>query len=282
MTGARLTIKEMYVYPVKSLAGIEVFEWPALATGFKLDRQFMLINEKGMFVTQRQLPEMALIQPAIDNDYLTLKSREHGSITLSLETENKVKETIPARIWKDNCDTYEPDPEVSRWLSDTLKRNVRLVALSNQRTQSSPERFGEHTTTLFADAAPFLITNHSSLLSLNNTLQHKGLPKVDIRRFRPNIVIEGDLAAFEEHNHVKLTGKNYVFNLIDHCQRCVITTIDPDSGVKHPKLEPFKTVAYINPMPNNANSPAFGVNACISSNGLDETMLRIGDELIVS
>ncbi|MEM0909488.1 MAG: MOSC N-terminal beta barrel domain-containing protein [Pseudomonadota bacterium] len=280
MNQYNLTIKQLFIYPVKSLAGIEVVDWPALNTGLKWDRQFMLIDEKGMFVTQRQLPDMVLIRPSIEDDELTFSYGNEQSITMPLSAEQKNSADIDARIWKDTCQTFEPEPSVSQWFTGILQRKVTLVALSKKRPQSSPERFGENTTTLFADAAPYLVINQKSLLALNDSLSHKALSSVDIRRFRPNIVVDGDMTAFDEHHYNKLLTENYSIELIDHCQRCIITTIDPDTGIKDPKLEPFKTVAEINPMPQNAKSPAFGVNATVTSRQENGVKLKVGDKLV--
>lgn len=278
MIPLRLTIKQLFIYPVKSLAGIEVTEWPALRTGFKWDRQFMLINEKGTFVSQRQLPEMVLIQPSINDDRISFTCENACETSLSLSEERNDQDIITARIWKDVCDTYEPSATVSEWFSDILKCNVRLVALANKRPQSSPARFGQDTTTFFADAAPYLVANQASLVALNASLQQQGMMQVDMRRFRPNIIIDGELGAFAEHDYTQLRNENYDIELLDHCQRCIVTTIDPDKGIKDKDLEPFKTNAILNSMPSNAKAPAFGVNALFVSNAPKH--LRVGDTLL--
>ena len=282
MPNSLLTIKSLHIYPIKSLAGVEVTEWDAIPTGFKADREYMLVDQKGNFITQRQIPEMVLIQPSFSGDQLVLTHPEFEQTVLSPKKANLANQKeITVKVWRDVCKAFEPDPNVSEWFSDILKRQVRLVSLVGKRPQSSPQRFGEDTTTLFADAAPFLVTNMASLSKLNGMLAKKGLSTVDMRRFRPNIVIDGVLAGFAEHNHRTLETPNYTLSLIDHCQRCIITTINPDNGTRDPDLEPFKTVAELNPMPNNAKSPAFGVNAILSPSTQTPVKVRVGDALTI-
>lgn len=155
------------------------------------------------------------------------------------------------------------------------------MAPNHQRVQSQPQRFGDNTHTYFADAAPFLISNTNSLTALNSALQNKGLNPVDDRRFRANIVISG-LPAFAEHQVDYLShhsGERLV--LRDHCERCIMTTIDPDTGIKDPSMEPFRTLATLNPNPNNLKAPTFGVNATwMSSPNQPVSYWRRGDTLV--
>lgn len=274
----QVTIKQLFVYPVKSLAGIAVQQWPLLKTGLKHDRQFMLINEKGVFLSQRTTPQMACIKTAIEDETLTLSHAEYGSVSLPLNTDPETCEQVTGRVWRDDCECFEPSQEVSAWLTQVLGKSVRLVTLASPRPQSNPERFGEDTHTQFADAAPYLIANQSSLDALNKTLIADDKTPVDIRRFRPNIVIESattkELDAFSEHQYSALTTEELTLKLIDHCERCIMTTVDPDTGIKDAAMEPFKTLVTLNPMPNNHRAPAFAVNASLIS---AEGTLAVGD-----
>jgi uncharacterized protein YcbX len=168
---------------------------------------------------------------------------------------------------------------------------VHLVALVARRPQSQPERFGVDCHTVFADAAPYLIANQASLDALNRELLEQGKKSVDIRRFRPNIVINGEPEAFAEHTLTTLqrdptqdAPSDYRLSLIDHCQRCVITTIDPDKGARDDDMTVFKTLARINPMPQlpgteqrSKAAPAFAVNALLA--GGHDTIIQCGDAL---
>ena len=293
-------VQQLFIYPVKSLAGIKVEQWPATPTGFKHDRQFMLINAQGTFITQRHLPKMVLITTAVSQSgadaQLTLSTEGAADISLSLN--NHSDETCPAAfsasIWEDEVQVFEPAAEVSAWLSQVLNTSVRLVALAERRPQSQPQRFGASSHTVFADAAPYLIANQNSLEQLNRELSEHSQTQVDIRRFRPNIVISGELPAFAEHDFCNLQklsnpgdelDKGYQLSLVDHCQRCILTTVDPDTGIKDAAIEPFRTLSRINPMPDPEQArpkplPAFAVNGLLIGEQVCD--VSVGDRLIIS
>ncbi|MYM63135.1 MOSC domain-containing protein [Pseudomaricurvus sp. HS19] len=263
---SEIHIEQLYIYPVKSLRGIAVNNWPVTPQGLLYDRQWMLVMPNGRFVSQRQLPQMALIDTALEDGSLLLSRDGHGQVSLPLSpsAEGLVR---PAAVWDDNCIVTEASAEASAWLTQVLQapRPLTLVQLApgHQRLQSQPERFGADTHTQFADAAPFLVAASSSLAALNQTLQQRQLAAVDMRRFRPNIVLSG-LQPFEEHQLSQLRhGDGSRLWLRDHCERCIITTIDPDTAVKDPRREPYPTLASINAMPGKPRAAAFGVNATV-------------------
>ena len=278
---SEIQIEQLYVYPVKSLRGIAVDHWPVTPQGLLHDRQWMLVMPNGRFVSQRQLPQMALIDTGLDAETLYLSRDGYGEVRLPLR-DAETGEVRPATVWSDNCIVTETSQEASAWLTQVLRspQPLTLVQLApgQQRIQSQPERFGAETHTRFADAAPFLVAGSSSLAALNQALQQRQQTAVDMRRFRPNIVLSG-VEAFAEHQLRQLRHLDgSILWLRDHCERCIITTINPDSGIKHPQRQPYPTLAAINPMPDNPQAAAFGVNATVAS--LPESCLwHIGDRL---
>jgi len=287
---AKVKITQLFVYPVKSLAGIAVDHWPATPTGFKHDRQFMLVDDKQRFVTQRQEHRMTLIKTSLHQHKtlttleLNYQDQKPQRLTLDKATLTPNSDQVfTAKIWSDDVQVFEPCRATSAWLSQALEKCVRLVALVERRPQSQPERFGASSHTVFADAAPYLIANQTSLDTLNAELAAQSLTQVDMRRFRPNIVVQGELPAFAEHGVSKLKNNarsEQQFSLIDHCQRCVMTTIDPDLGTRDAKLEPFNTLCRINPMPATAPprrkaAPAFAVNGLLNGDNIEE--ISVGD-----
>ncbi len=277
-----LTLEKIVVYPVKSLRGIDVKQWPLTPQGLQYDRHWMLVMPNGRFVSQRQIPTMSLIDTAIEQESLILSADGHGEVRLPL-VKHHSSEVLSATIWRDQCDVVEASEAASAWLNEVIKpvKPLRLVSMADGfiRPQSHPERFGEHTFTAFADAAPYLVANTASLERLNQQLDKQQMTGVDMRRFRPNLVVSG-LGAFEEHRVRGLQHKDGVaLELRDHCERCIMTTIDPDSGQKAPDMEPFKTLIGLNPMPDNPKAPAFAVNATLESPG--NTIWSAGDQLNV-
>jgi uncharacterized protein YcbX len=254
-------ITQLFIYPVKSLAGITCDKATVTARGLAGDREWMVVDDSGKFVTQRQLPAMATLAVELLDTGIALTSQRAGRLAV---THPALDAPIrPVRVWSDTCEAQQTAPEVSQWLSEALQSEepLHLVKFAPTFTRPGiPERFGD-ATTQFADAAPFLIANQSSLIALNDHLKAQGMSPVDMRHFRPNIVANG-LPAFAEHEAGAFrSDAGPAWELCDHCQRCSIITVDPDTGIRLPQAAPFKQLAAINPMPSNPKAPAFGVNA---------------------
>ncbi len=281
-----VTVEQLYIYPVKSCAGIELQEAELTAEGLLWDRSWMVINDEGNFVTQRQLPQMARIHIDFSEQALILvfvaDNGSHDIFTVDLNP--PLGESISAHIWHDECKVLDEGHAVSEWLTRVLNspKPLRLVCMATDsiRPQSQPERFGADTHTQFADAAPYLVANMASLNALNQQLERDHLDQVDMRHFRPNIVITG-LAAFAEQNVIRLEHADYSLQLCDRSSRCVMTTVNPDTGIKHPQQVPFTTLATLNPMLSNPRMPAFGMNTTLISKTDDAPVIRCGDILSV-
>ena len=273
-------IEHLCVYPVKSLAGIEVTSSLATQSGLEHDRQWAIIKPNGHILSQRKAPELALIQPRIQNNRIYLSSKVPGSnmgeIELTVDTEQPPF-SIP--VWQDHCPGMQASTQANQWLTEALtsKDPLRLVSTQSGsiRTANNPDRFKADINT-YADAAPYLIGNIESLNHLNQTLAEQGKQAVDTRHFRANIWISG-IPGFSEHHYTKLspsqlTGQTeQYFELVDHCGRCVIITINPDSGEKREKNEPFKELAQLNAMPEQSKAPAFGVNSVLRGDTVELT-----------
>lgn len=274
-----LRIEELWIYPVKSLAGIRLQEAGLTPLGLAWDRHWMIVDSSGTFVTQRKLPQMALIRTALSATHLQLSAgAQQLEIALAVPAS---AETGTASVWGDVCAVLDEGDAAAAWLTTQLQSRspLRLVRMAEhfRRPQSAPERFGA-ATTRFADAAPCLLTNQASLQALNAALQAQGLTPVDMRRFRPNIVVSG-LSAFAEQHTPSLHHEDCTLLLCDPSSRCVITTIDPDTGVKDPAQEPFKTLTRLNPMPAKAHVPAFGMNTTVAATTPAGFTLACGMEL---
>jgi len=282
MTSVR--IRELYLFPVKSLRGFRVEQSPLTPLGFHYDRQWMIIKPDGGFISQRQLPQMVLIHTRITEDALILSKAGMPDIAVPLAPVEG--ELITARVWKDECKVIDTDSAssnntVSRWLSEALDspKPLRLVRMApnHQRPQSKPELLGERTHTLFADAAPFLVCNQGSLEQLNQQLEQHQLPTVTMERFRPNVVIEG-IPAFAEHEYQGLKHTQFELSFCYPCQRCAVPTIDIDTAQRHPQQQPFKLLGTLNPMPDKPKVPAFGENSILTRTAADAVIAQ-GDTL---
>jgi len=280
-------ITGLYQYPIKSCAGIALDSCQITQRGIVGDREWMLVNEKGQFVSQRKYPRMAFIHVQKSNGswHLTFNSATPPLPNLELIAPDNHAPVKTVHLWKDRVQALLADRSASTWITQALQSPAPLSLVYFDKRQlrhpGQPQRFGSDTP-YFADAAPFLLANALSLHTLNVSLRLKALPEVDIRHFRPNIVFSG-LPGFAEH-HVKAlrhTASGLTFSLIDACRRCSIITVNPDTAERLPKATPFRQLAAINPTPHNPKAPAFGVNACAQLGGRSSAELKVGDRLEV-
>jgi uncharacterized protein YcbX len=271
-------IADLIIYPVKSMRGIRVHSSALEAEGLARDRRFMVVRARSRFVTQRDMPRLALVETAIDANGIRLGMDGHGDVLLPNEAAEN--DPIQTRVWGDDCETLGSGDEVSNWLTSAMRSDDRLdivrMAPGYTRPQGKADELGADTHTWFADAAPFLVANEDSLMALNTELTTRGHEAVTMNRFRPNIVIRG-LTPFEEHRLSGLASSDYTLEFCHPCQRCVVTTIDQATAVKNPQWQPYRTLCDINPMPGNERSPAFGHNARLGS-GFG-AIIRVGDSL---
>lgn len=276
MNAPSAVVSALTVYPVKGMRGIELESARLTPTGLARDRAFMVVRGDGRFVTQRDCPRLALIGTALDGDGVTLSRHGYGAIRVPFDREDG--DRVQTQVWKDPCEAVDQGAAVSRWLSEALESPdaLRLVAMAPgfRRPQGKADLLGAGTHTLFADAAPFLVASEESLEALNSELLTRGFDAVPMDRFRPNIVVRG-LPAFAEHRAGLWLGKGWSLRLCHPCERCIVTTIDQDTALRHPQREPYRTLAEINPVPGSDSAPAFGQNAVLADNV--ETEIAVGD-----
>ena len=279
MATARVT--GLTIYPVKSMRGIALDHASLTPLGLEHDRRFMVIREEGRFVTQRDVPRLALIHTRLQETGIELSMQERGTVLVPFEKVDG--EQVLSAVWGDECQAVDTGGDISEWLTSALDstEQLRLVRMAAGyiRPQGKPDELGESTHTVFADAAPYLVANEASLEALNCELADREFDAVPMDRFRPNIVLRG-LDAFAEHRVSELAAEGYRLRFCHPCQRCVVTTIDQQTAVKNTEWQPYKTLRDINPMPGNERAPAFGHNAVLK-NGEGQT-ISVGDTVSLS
>jgi uncharacterized protein len=234
---SRLSLSEIWIYPIKSLAGIRLQRAIVKQKGLAYDRRWMLVDEAGRFLTQREHPEMSQFQIAMDNIQLTILNRISGqSIVLDLKGEND-GESMPVIIWDDKVEAIEVGQEYSRWFSEQLKIKSKLVFFPETNARPVDPNYAiqnEHVS--LADGYPFLIIGQSSLDDLNKRLQEP----IPMNRFRPNFVFTGGMPYEEDSWQRFSVGKNK-FAGVKPCGRCVLPNVDQQTGKKG--IEPLATLA---------------------------------------
>lgn len=257
----------IFIYPVKSLAGIRVSDWDIVETGLKYDRQWMLIDENGQFLTQRTLPKMVLIQTRLTDSELILSAAGFSDFHLPLESNNGAN--IQCTVWDDNCNAKHVSKKVDLWLSEVLQTDCRLVYMPNEAKRGVDLDYAtDKDCVTFPDAFPFLIISENSLNALNAELKEP----VEMARFRPNLVISGcDAYAEDFWREIKIG--NIGFRLPKPCDRCGIPAINPKTAelTKEP-------LATLNRLRKWQKKIYFGQNALHNSCGT----LKVGQKIDVT
>lgn len=260
-------ISALNVYPVKSCAGIGVASARVGARGLAAatpaghagDREWMIVDRNGTFVTQREYPALALVHTSVESGALVLTTAGKTPLPVSLEAHRA--ESREVVVWKSRVPAFDEGDAVARWLSSVLGADVRLVRFDSSHERRCNPVFagdsGAHTA--FADGYPLLVIGDASLAELNGRLAASGSPALPMNRFRPNIVLSG-LEAFDEDHVDTLHAGGVTMKLVKPCTRCQITTTDQSSAVVG--IEPLQTLSSYR-MNERLGGVAFGMNAII-------------------
>jgi uncharacterized protein YcbX len=266
-------IARLFVYPVKSCAGVEVAEAPLTETGLDLDRAWMVVDEDGEFVSQREVPRMALVKPQLKHSEVVL--RAPGMLALHLAA-NQVVAPARVRVWDDEVDAWDMGDVAAQWFSDFLGRKLRVARFDPEVRRVSNLKWtgGIEALNQFSDGYPLLVASEGSLAELNRRLAEVGHGPVGIERFRPNIV----LAGLEAHDEDRLETLEIAADLkvrlkpVKPCPRCPIPDIDPATAESTPFVSDALRGYRSNPVVDGAIT--FGMNAIVLE-GVDAT-LRVG------
>lgn len=261
-----LKISQLFIYPVKSLGGMEVSSATLTDRGFENDRRWMLVDTNNQFITQREYPQLAMLQVSLEQNGLLVRHKINDS-QIQIPFDTTTGETTNAVIWEDTCNVLLVNPVLDQWFSDILGIECRLVYMPDNSVRKVDEKFatrGEITS--FSDGYPLLIISQASLDDLNSRLE----TPVPINRFRPNMVFTGG-QPFEEDQleHFRVNGIDFFG--IKPCARCSITTINQENGSQ--AKEPLKTLAAYR-MKNN--KVYFGQNLLFQGKGT----IQVGAEIM--
>jgi uncharacterized protein YcbX len=234
MSDIDVRIAALNVYPVKSCAGVALEESLLIETGLELDRAWMVVDGDGRFVTQRELPRMALIAPTLRSLEMVLRAPGMLALHVALDT---VEAPTRVQVWNDEVAAYDMGDLAAQWFSDFLARPLRLVRFDpEQRRLSSREWSGDiEAENAFADAFPLLVASTEGLAEVNRRLADAGETAVTMQRFRPNLVLDGLDAHGEDHldKIVFDTAEGPIrLKLVKPCARCTIPDVDPQSAVQ--------------------------------------------------
>ena len=261
-----VTLSELYVYPVKSCRGVSLSSARVVRRGLEHDRRWMLVDPEGRFVTAREEHQLVTVEAHLEHQRIVLRASGRSSLELPLVLSGGPTRSVT--VWRSTVEALE-HPDGGRWFSELCGRPLSLVFMPDESERAvNPERGRAGDIVSFADGYPLLLIGEGSLADLNQRLS----APVDMRRFRPNLVVRG-LPPFAEDELSTFSIGSVRFRAVKPCERCVMTTVDPDTGVAG--KEPLSALAAYR---RTDAGVLFGMNLIHDTAG----ELCVGDSLFFS
>jgi uncharacterized protein YcbX len=261
-----VAVVRLGVYPLKGGGGTWLTRAEVTPTGFRHDREFMLVRPDGAHLSQREIARMALLRPEFDGGKLVV-----DAIDAVTPLVHEVRPDGPVRdvtVHGRSCQGVDQGDEAADWFSALLGTDCRLVRFTGRRATTTGGG-----TVAYADGYSLLVVSAESLADLNSRLEDP-LP---MNRFRPNIVLEG-LGPWGEDAVDRLRIGDVEIDLVRPCTRCLVTTTDQNSGVRG--REPLRTLATYRTrrLDDGSRGVIFG------QNGIPRTLgtIHAGDPVSVS
>ncbi|MEO5921538.1 MAG: MOSC N-terminal beta barrel domain-containing protein [Pseudolysinimonas sp.] len=273
-----ISLTRLRRYPVKSFLGEELETATVEPWGLRGDRRWMVVDQDAVVVTAREVHRMLQVRPELVEPFDAagggLRLRAPGMPELFVPT--PLEPTGDVQIGRSTLPAASGGPEADAWVSEALQQAVRLVYLDDpHRRTPNPDFALPGDVVSFADAYPVLMASENSLDLLNDWIAEGPRPDegpLDMRRFRPNLVVRG-AAPFAEDGWSRVRIGEATFRVVKGCDRCVMTTLDPDSGEK--QMEPITTLARYRRWDGKT---WFAANLVPDTPG---AVLRVGDEVEV-
>ncbi len=269
-------IAELNLFPLKGCRGVALKEANLAATGLQADgigdREWVVVDAQGEFLSQREHPKMALIEPRLTPASLLLKAPGMLLLDVPLACEGDVTRV---RVWNDEVSAVTQGEVADAWLSAFLGMPARLMRFDYQGTRLAAHRYtgAVDAPFKFADAFPLLVTTNASLAALNDRLQRQGSAAATMARFRSNVVLDGP-PEFEEDYFKLLRVGPIAIRPVKPCARCSVPGVDPATGEHSPRVTDALAA-----MRATRDGVMFGVNAIVVEGA--GGILRVGDAVEV-
>ncbi|HEV7817404.1 MAG TPA: MOSC N-terminal beta barrel domain-containing protein [Janthinobacterium sp.] len=276
-------LSELNLYPIKSCAGIALRQAVLTRHGLMADsiydREWMLVDAAGNFLTQRDYPRMALIVPRLKAE--TLELRAPGMLRLEIALglpDPLLAPTLQVKVWDDVLKAYDCDATTAAWFSNAVGAACRLVRFHPDARRLASARWtgGIEAPTLFSDGYPVLVAGRASLEDVNQRLAKAGRGAIPMNRFRPNLVLDG-IGPFEEDYAASYRLGATLLKPVKPCPRCPIPSVDQASGVVGP--DPLELMQGYRSKPEVGGAVCFGMNSIVAEGG--DERLYVGQEVEV-
>ena len=259
-----MILTEINIYPIKSTKGISLQNARVEKRGIENDRRWMVVDEEGVFISQREAPRLALISVAIGTTHLTLSAP--GAKNLSIPIKPVGTARLSVRVWDDVVTATFAGEDAASWFSEFLGLPCSVVHMPEETLRPVEPEYAQGADIVsFADGFPLLLISQPSLDDLNSRLAKP----VPMNRFRPNIVVSGCGPYAEDRWNTIRIGQ-LAFRVVKPCSRCVTTTVDQSTGVSG--KEPLATLSKYRNVNGNVH---FGQNVIPESTGV----IRAGDQV---
>ncbi|KAG2684996.1 hypothetical protein I3843_10G100500 [Carya illinoinensis] len=263
-------VSSIFIYPIKSCRGISLLRAPITATGFRWDRQWVVVNAKGRACTQRVEPRLALVVVELpseafiegweptESSYMVLKAPGMNVLKVSLSKPHGTADGVS--VWEWSGSALDEGDEASQWFSDFLGKPCRLVRFNTaSETRPVEPEYAPGHKVLFSDMYPYMLLSQGSLDALNELLNNP----IPINRFRPNILVDG-CEPFAEDLWTEIRINNFTFQGVKLCSRCKVPTINQETGIAGPEvseaLKAFRSDTVLRPTQKRKGKVYFGQN----------------------
>jgi uncharacterized protein YcbX len=264
-----IKLSELYIYPVKSLAGIKLNTSKLTQFGLEYDRRWMVVDKQGKFISQREVAKMATIQTAIVEGQLILS---YEQLKIKVPAVNSQSQQVSVSVWKDTFMASHVSKDVDDWLTGVLGQTCQLVYMQKEvKRQVDLDFAPKGQNVSFADAFPLLVISQASLDNLNSRLDEP----VNINRFRANIIVTGT-KAFAEDDWINLSINTLDYKAVKLCSRCIMPSINQQTG----QQDKVKMLATLNNFRKIDGKIKFGQNLIYKNvEFINQQSISCGDEI---
>ncbi|KAK6273201.1 hypothetical protein POUND7_010284 [Theobroma cacao] len=290
---AAAKISSIFIYPIKSCRGISVPQAPLTPTGFRWDRQWLVVNQKGRAYTQRVEPKLALVEVDLPKEaflegweptktsYMVIKAPGMDLLKVSLSKPPEIADGVS--VWEWSGSALDEGDEASKWFTNYLGKSSRLVRFNaaSERRPVDPVYARGHNI-MFSDQYPFMLLSQESLDALNKLLKEP----VPINRFRPNILVDG-CEPFSEDLWTEIKISKFSFQGVKLCSRCKVPTINQDTAIAGPEptetLKKVRSDKVLRPNQKQQGKIYFGQNLVCKESFTEGKgpMVKVGDPIFV-